>query len=309
MSLQIEAPGGLEYGKDGAISASGLPGRPLVAALAGYEIRAQRLSYDARRRVATFSGEVLLRVPGEKGRGALQAERVILVLGERTAKAEGRVAIEEEGLTIQADAAQADLGEGNYTVLGRPAVARYQEHKFTARSIRYYRSKARLTIEEEVVWEMTGPEGKRTITAARGEYDRAHGLAELTEVVITEKDLRLQAGRLIYEEAEDRFTLTGAPRLDQGEERSLVAASLAWDPRKGLFVASGGVSFRDRLYSGTAQEVRYEPEAKRILLCGEARLGRREDFILGAEILYDLAEERVRVNGGAKARILLEQET
>ncbi|NLG83120.1 MAG: hypothetical protein GX493_00620 [Firmicutes bacterium] len=311
-SLQIEAPGGMKSGQDDAISAYGLPGKPLRAVLEDYEVRAQALFYNIRRREATFSGEVVLQVQEEKTRTTLRAEKLVLTLGAQTARAEGRVdlAFEEEGLYLEAAAVEADLRRETYVLVGRPAVARFREsHRFAARRLVYDRKATRLTVEEEVVWEMTCQAGKRTLTATRGEYDRTRGLLELMEVTAAEKDLRLQAGRLVYEEETERFHLTENPRLAQGDERSLTAASIAWEPAKELYYASGEVTFRDPVYTGTAHEAFYEPAAKRLLLRGEARLARGEDFVLGAEILYDFGAGRLRVDGGAKARILLAEET
>ncbi|MCL6615380.1 MAG: hypothetical protein K6U03_12360, partial [Firmicutes bacterium] len=233
-------------------------------------------------------------------------ETIVFSLADQTAQAEGGVRVEEGEFVLEAQTVRADLKEGNYAATGRPARARSPRHLFAAEAIRYNRAASRLTAESNVVWEMADREGKRVLTASRCDYDRTQGTAEAAEVEIAAGEFLVRGGRLSYEEAADRFTLTGETRARQGE-RELAAPLLCWEPARDLFIASGGASFRDGSYSGTAEELRYEAGEERLLLLGGARLARGGDVLTGAEILYDLKAGSLRVSGGAKASISLEE--
>jgi len=305
--LQLEAPGGIEYERDGAIVASGLPGKPVVAVLDEYEIRGDSLRYDGRRRVAAITGDVLLRHRRAEGARVIEAGAMVFSLADEIAQAEGGVRVEEGDFVLEAQTVKADLKEGSYAATGRPARARSAGNLFAAGAIRYDRASNRLTAENNVVWEMAdSEEGKRVLTASRCEYDRNQGTAEAVKVEIAAGEFLIRGERLLYQEAADRFTLMEETCVRQGE-RELAAPLLSWEPARGLFIASGGASFRDGSYSGTAEELRYEAGLERVMLLGGARLARGRDVLTGAEILYNLKEGSLRVSGGAKASIALEE--
>lgn len=303
-TLEIDAPGGLRYEKDGTIQASGAAGKPLMAVLDGYEISAMSLHYDQRKQTGQALGGVLWRDRRTGAARELRAAIVTFALAVKTIRAEGQVSAKEGPVNLQADLAQIDLAKGRYEITGRQAKASYEKQLFQADRLVYETGEAnRLTAEGKVLWQTSAAGETRSVQAAKMSYDLTARRAEaIGGIILTIGEFRAVSERLQYQETADLLTLDGQPAMTRGDLK-LTAAYLAWQPAKGLVVATGGANLSGQAFIGSSDELRYETKENRFYLLGAARLTRGQDTLIGEEIVYDLASGRVSVAGRAKAVI------
>ncbi len=306
-TLEIDAPGGLWYERDGTIRAAGLAGKPLVAFLDDYEVSAMSLHYDQRKRTGQALGGVRWRDRRSGAAREFRAETIAFALAAKTLEAEGGVHAGDAQVDLEADRARIDLAGGRYEIWGRQARASFGQHLFQADRIIYEAGQARrLTAEGGVCWRSTAGGETRTVQAAGLTYDLAARSAGATGgVKVAVREFQAASERLQYEEAADLLTLDGQPVLTR-DSLGLTAAILAWQPAKGRIVATGGARLSERTFTGTGDELCYETAENRVRLLGAARLTRGRDTLTGDEIVYDLGTGLVSVTGGAKAAISLE---
>ena len=111
-SIEIDAPGGLWYERDGSIGARGTPNKPLVIRADGYEITAQSLQYDQRNQTGRASGGVIWRDRRPGASRELNADAITFVLSTKTGQAEGHVRIKENTAVMEAGTARVDMAKG-----------------------------------------------------------------------------------------------------------------------------------------------------------------------------------------------------
>ncbi len=302
-ALEIEAPGGLWYEQDGSIGARGVPGRPLVMTLDEYELSAQSLQYDQRKRTGRAVGGVRWRDRRPDGRREIVADAITFTLDTKTGQAEGHVGIRERVGGFTAEIARFNLGKGIYELTGGPARGTFGAETLTAARVSYDATRSRVDATDEVIWLHQGANLALTTTAASFTYDLAgeRGSAQ-GGVVVSAGEQKISADALQYEGSTNALALTGSATVTRGDLR-LSAASVTWLPDQGLVVAAGKASFSDPVFAGASDEIRYETTKGLISLIGEARLNRGRDLLSGAEIVCDLATRTVRVSGGGKVTI------
>ncbi|MGE5527915.1 MAG: LptA/OstA family protein [Patescibacteria group bacterium] len=302
--LELDAPGGLRYEKDGTITALGTSSRPLTVILGAYEVAARSLRYNQRKQTGQAQGDVRWRERKAPGVREFTADSVSFAMLIRAAHAEGHVEVKEQGMILRADEAQIDLAAGSYQVSGQPARAEYEGGSVSAGRINYDAARSVIEAELEVVWRA----GARTVTSA----SLAYNLAARTGTAVggieaAEGDYRLTAKELAYTGDTGGFTLTGQPVLT-GKDLSLSAERLTWQPAEGLAIAAGGARFSGAGFTGNSEEIRFTAAENRVHLLGGASIVHGRDTLSGAEIVCDLANGGANVTGPAKATIYIEEE-
>ncbi len=308
--MEIDAPGGLQYERDGIISARGTAERQLLASLDGCEIRADLLRYNQRDQTGQAKGaaSIVNRAAGRVRQ--VQAETVDFSMASRTVHAEGNVRLAEEAMEIQADTADADLAEGDFEIKGAPVFVRSGSQSFRAGRIIYDESSSLLTARGRVDWSSRTNGQEILVTAGSLDYNLAERKGWAADGVKAARgDLLCTGNQLTYEESADRFSLSGEPALMRGDLR-LTATAISWQPGLGLAVASGGANITSGPFSGTADEIRYDSSGNQaeVRLIGAARIAKGRSVLTGHEILWDVTTGTVQVIGQAKATIDREEQ-
>lgn len=84
--------------------------------------------------------------------------------------------------------------------------------------------------------------------------------------------VRVEAERAVYARGESRVELVGRARVVAAQDRWAVAERMAYEPAKGLLVATGGVTLRADGWTVTAPRLVSEPALRRARLEGGVRV-------------------------------------
>lgn len=145
-------------------------------------------------------------------------------------------------------------------------------------------------------------------------YDTKKKTGELTgDPRLAQEDLTITAARFSARFDEEEYTFTDGVRLVKkekepggGEKLVLIADRVDYRSEDRSLSAAGNVSIRQKERTATAREAEYRDKESRLVLSGSVVVKDKEDkTIRGERVLIDLDRDTVEVEGPVEAEFLL----
>lgn len=127
--------------------------------------------------------------------------------------------------------------------------------------------------------------------------------------VLTTTKLTLSADRLEYSQETGKVKAEGNARLEAKEPDQFVltARTLSAELKARTARAQGEVRLSTEKAVATAGEAFYQEKERLVTLVGDPEVRLEENVLRGKEIVYSLAEQRVKARGGSRVTVFVDR--
>ncbi|HHW13326.1 MAG TPA: hypothetical protein GXX28_00135, partial [Firmicutes bacterium] len=128
-----------------------------------------------------------------------------------------------------------------------------------------------------------------------------------TPATLVSGKLNLSGARLEYNATTGQVKAEGGVRLEQTEPDRVVATArtLTADVKARTAVLQGDVRIVSGKAVATAAQARFDSKGRQVTLSGSPEVRLEENVLRAKEVVFFLAEQKVRASGGSQAQVLL----